>query len=114
MIVTTTTGESVQGYCTSIEVDEIALRTDKQVVRIAKSKISGLRVHRVRGHQFSSLWREVGGGVRYGTGLLFSPYAPVGLVWVPGTVAWGAVATPFCLLADVADRMAGEKVIKVK
>ena len=114
LVVTTTNGETLEGYCTSINVDEIALTKDQRLIKIAKSAVSRLQVHRVKGHQLAALWRGVGHQLRDGTGLLFSPLAPVGAVMVPGTLAWGAVATPFCLLADVADHLAGENEIKIR
>jgi hypothetical protein len=52
-------------------------------------------------------------GLRQGFEWLFSPYAPLGMVVVPGTVAWGAVAAPFCLLGDLNDKLAGRREIKV-
>ena len=112
--VTKTTGETVQGYCESITVDQMALRNDRQVVKIAKNTISALRVHRVKHHRVSALFKGLGQGFKDGTGLLFSPLAPAGLVVLPGTVAWGAVATPFCLLGDGIDLLSRDYVIKIK
>ena len=39
--------------------------------------------------------------------------APVGVVAVPATLAWGIVAAPFCLLSDLADEANGVEEIKV-
>jgi hypothetical protein len=114
LTITTTTGETVEGYCTAINVDEITLTKNQQVVKIARNTISRLRMHRTKGHQLAALWTHVGHGLREGTGLLFSPYAPVGMVELPGSLAWGAAATPFCLIADVADRLSGENEIQIK
>jgi hypothetical protein len=47
--------------------------------------------------------------LRAGFAALFSPYAPAGIVMVPGTLAWGAVAAPFCLIADIGAAAAGGK-----
>jgi hypothetical protein len=114
LIVTTTNGETTEGYCTSINVDEIALTNDQRVIKVAKTAVAHLAVHRVKGHQLAALWRGLKLHLQDATGLLFSPLAPAGAVMLPGTLAWGAVASPFCLLADFADRLAGENEIKVK
>jgi hypothetical protein len=114
MVVTTTTGETVQGFCTSINVDEMALRNDRKVIKIAKNTIAALRVHHVKSHRVSSLFKGLGREFKEGTSVLFSPLAPGGLVMLPGTVAWGAVATPFCLLGDGIDLLKRDYMIKVK
>jgi hypothetical protein len=114
LVVTTTTGETEEGFCTMITVNEVGLTTGQRMTKIAKDKISRLRVHRVKGRQLSSLFKEMGHSFRDATGTLFSPLAPVGIVWLPGTVAWGAIASPFCLLADVGGLLAGDYDIKVK
>jgi hypothetical protein len=92
----------------------MALRNDRKVVTVAKSAIAALRVHRARGHRLSALFKGLGQGFKDGTSLLFSPAAPAGLVVLPGTVAWGAIATPFCLLGDGIDLLERDYTIKVK
>jgi len=114
LTITTTTGETVEGYCTAINVDEITLTKNQQVVKIARNTISRLQMHRTKGHQLAALWRQVRHGLRDGTDLLFSPFAPAGLVVLPGSLAWGAAASPFCLLADVGNLLAGENEIQIK
>ena len=94
--------------------DEIALTKDQRVVRVAKSAVSHLHIRRLKGHQLAALWKGVGHEMQDGADLLFSPLAPVGAVMVPGSLAWGAVATPFCILADIGNFLAGEDEIKVK
>lgn len=114
LVLTTKTGEVLEGYCTSTDADEIALTKDQRVVRVAKSAVSHLHIRRLKGHQLAALWKGVGHEVRDGADLLFSPLAPVGAVMVPGSLAWGAVATPFCILADIGNFLAGEDEIKVR
>lgn len=114
LTITTTNGETVEGYCTSISVDDITLTKDQRFVTVARNDISRLKMHRAKGHQLAALWTHVGHGLRDGTTLLFSPFAPVGIVMVPGSLAWGAAASPFCLIADFADLLAGENEIQVK
>jgi len=58
--ITTQNGETVQGYCTRINVNEIAVTTeDKRVVNIARSALAHIRVRRAntKGHQLASLGR---------------------------------------------------------
>jgi hypothetical protein len=65
------------------------------------------------GHQLSALGRNVQKGLRQGFEWLLSPYAPLGIVAVPATVAWGAVAAPFCLLGDLTHKASRTREIKV-
>ena len=114
--ITTQAGETVQGYCTTINVDEIVVATkDRQLVKIARSALARLRVRRsaTRGHALTSLGRGMREGLRTGLGWLLSPAAPLGIVVVPGTLAWGAVAAPFCLMGDLGYRIGGTEEINV-
>jgi hypothetical protein len=116
LTIKTFNGETVDGYCLSINVDEIAVTTkDQQIVRIARRALSRIDVQRSKndGHQLSALGRGVHKGLRQGFQWLLSPYAPLGIVAVPATVAWGAVAAPFCLLADLTHKTSGTREIKV-
>lgn len=103
--ITTQKGETIQGYCTAITVNEISLTTkDQRVVKIARSALARIRAIRVvntKGHALASLGKGMHEGLRSGFGWLLSPAAPVGLVVVPGTLAWGAIAAPFCLIGDL-------------
>jgi hypothetical protein len=113
--ITTTAGDTVGGYCVTINVDEISVTTqDRRVVKIARAALSRIQMHRSKnGHGLNSLRQGMHEGLRQGFEWLFSPYAPLGMVVVPGTVAWGAVAAPFCLLGDLNDKLAGRREIKV-
>ena len=114
LIVTTTNGDTVQGYCISIDVDGVRVRTkDGKVARIARTALARLEMRRSKGHQLSSLRNDMHEGLKFGFDRLLSPLAPVGLVVVPGTLAWGAVAAPFCLLGDLNDKLAGKREIKL-
>jgi hypothetical protein len=113
--ITTGNGDTVEGYCMSINVDQIEVATkDHKVVRVARKALSRIQMRRSRNsHQLSSLGHGMRTGLRQGFEWLFSPCAPLGLVVVPGTLAWGAVAAPFCLLSDLKDKVKGGKEIKV-
>jgi hypothetical protein len=114
LTIKTVKGETVEGYCVSINADEIAITTkDRRIVKIARAALSRIQMQRPKNHNLSSLRGGMHEGLRQGFGLLFSPYAPLGIVVVPGTLAWGAVAAPFCLLGDLKDRVTREQEIKV-
>ena len=113
LFITNADGSTVQGYCVSIDVNEIALRTsDNRVVKVARKALSRIEMHRSPGHQFSSLSSGVHKELKEGFQLMFSPWAPAGLVLVPGTLAWGAIAAPFCLIGDLKAKVNGTQVIK--
>jgi len=99
--------------CVGIDVDEIAVKTkDQRGVKIARSTLSRIRIHRTRGNALASLGKGMLAGLRHGHEWPFSPAAPLGLVVVPDTLAWGAVAAPFCLLGDLQYKLAGSEEIK--
>jgi hypothetical protein len=113
---TTQAGETVHGYCMSINVDEIAITTqDHRVVKIARSTLARIRVRRAgaKGHQLASLGRGMREGLQTGFKWLLTPAAPVAIVLVPGTLAWGAFAAPFCALGDLSNKIGGSEEIKV-
>jgi hypothetical protein len=114
--ITTQGGETVQGVCMSINVDEIAVSTqDHRVVKIARSTLARIRVRRTsaKGHELASLGKGTHEGLRTGFAWLLSPAAPLGIVVVPGTLAWGAIAAPFCLVGDLHYKVSGTDEIKV-
>jgi hypothetical protein len=106
----------VDGYRLSINVDQIAVTAEnRRVVKIAHAALSRIEMSRSRNthQQLRSLGRGMRTGLRQGTDWLLSPYAPLGLVVVPGTLAWGAVAAPFCLVGDLKNKVKGRQEIKV-
>lgn len=114
LIVTTVNGQTTEGYCVSIKVDEIAVTTmDHKVVKIARSALSRIDVHRTKGHQLSSLAKGMHESFKWGFDSLLSPWAPLGIVSVPGTLAWGVVAAPFCLLGELRYKASGKQEIKL-
>jgi len=115
LILTTADGQTVEGYCVSVKVDEISVNTkDQKVVRVARTALSRMQVNRSKKRrQLSSLGKGMRAGFRQGFDWLFSPLAPLGAVVVPGTLAWGIVAAPFCLLSDLNDEASGTQDIQV-
>ncbi len=111
--VRTPAGEDIRGYCVSISVDEMSVRTVKgTVVKLARSTMDRIRMRRAKSGQLKALGRSMGPMLAGGAGLTFSPAAPAGLVVVPVTLAWGAIAAPFCILGDLGSLLAGTREIK--
>ena len=86
LIVTTANGDTVEGYCISVDVDGVGVRTKTgQVTRIARTTLARLQVHRSKGNNLSSLGKGVHGGLKYGFDSLLSPEALLGAVAIPAT-----------------------------
>ena len=113
LVVTTSTGEKVEGYCVAVDVDQITVSTeDHRVVKVARSALSKLAMYRSKGHQVRTLRRGVHKGLAEGLNELLSPLAIGGIVMIPSTLAWGAVSLPFCLLGDLKAKIGGTKDIR--
>ena len=105
LTIQTVGGDTVEGYCMSISVNEVAVNTkDKGVVKIARTALARIDMQPARheGHQLKWLGQRMHKSLRKGAGWLFSVYAPAGMVAIPATLAWGAVSAPFCLLGALA------------
>lgn len=114
LIVTTETGETVEGYCVSVDVNKIGIRTiDQRFVQVARSTLRKIEMRRPKEHQLASLGRGVKKGLHEGTRQLFSPMAIGGMIVIPATLAWGAVSTPFCILGDLFAPQERRREIKV-
>ena len=110
--VQTATGDTVEGHCMSVNVDEVAIRTgDHKVVKIARAAMLRMSVP-PRNHQLRSLGRGMRGALQIGALGLFTPLAPGALLLIPGTLAWGAVAAPFCVTGDLLARTRGETEVR--
>jgi hypothetical protein len=115
LVVTTTSGEKIEGACFSISLDEMTVTTKgNRAVKIARNALAKVAVHRSKGRQLAALGRGLNESFHNAEEMTFSPLAPIGLVMFPGTAAWGAVAAPFCLLGDLKDRLNGTREIQLK
>lgn len=83
--ITTTTGETVDGYCMGIDVNQISIGFDGKAKRVARASVARLLM-RGQGHQLRSLGKGVRGGLSYGLNALLSPQAVVGAVAIPATL----------------------------
>jgi hypothetical protein len=115
LILATVDGETVESrYCVRVNADEIAVTTwDNRTIHIARAALSSLRLSSAQGHQLKSLGKGVHGGLRTGLRWLLSPMAPLGLVAVPATLAWGATAVPFCVLGDLVHKARPDREVKL-
>jgi hypothetical protein len=111
--VTTSDGQTVNGACTSTDADVLSLNSNQRIVKIARATLTRIQLYQPGNHHLADLGRGMSKGFQTGFGWLFSPAAPLGLVVIPATVAWGAMAAPFCLLGDLADNGPVTQEIKV-
>lgn len=115
LTVTTESGDTVQGYCVFVQHDELTLRTvDGKMVKIARGTLRKVLALTVTEHRLKSLRKGMKEGLHEGVKMTFSPLAPIGLAVIPGTLAWGAVATPFCVLGDLFGPKPVERVLAVR
>jgi hypothetical protein len=109
MRLTTNTGDTVEGYCVSVSVDEISLRTpDQRAVKIARAAMARIVVT-PQGSQLQALGRGMRKSLRTGFRALLSPCAPAGIVLIPATLAWGALSAPFARPAIYSPAKAPER-----
>jgi hypothetical protein len=102
--VTSADGTTVSGTCASTDADELLLTANQRLVKIARSTLTRIQMYEPgNDHHLADLGNSMYKSFGRGFAWLFSPAAPLGLVAIPATVAWGAVAAPFCLLGDLGD-----------
>ena len=100
--VTTSDGKTVSGTCANTNADELSLANQHIVTKVARSTLARIQMYDPgTGHHLADLGKGMSKSFKTGFGWLFSPAAPLGLVAIPATVAWGAVAAPFCILGDM-------------
>jgi hypothetical protein len=114
LVVTTGSGDTIRGYCVFVQHDELTIRTvDGKIVKIARGTLTKVLALSVPEHRLKALGKGMKEGFHNGVKMTFSPLAPVGLAVIPGTLAWGAVATPFCILGDLFGGKARQRVLAV-
>jgi hypothetical protein len=102
LVVTTESGDTIEGHCFFVQHDELTIRTvDGKMVQVARGTLRKVLALKVPEHRLKALGKGMRRGLRDGVRMTFSPLAPVGLAVIPSTLAWGAVATPFCILGDL-------------
>jgi hypothetical protein len=114
LVVSTFTGEVVEGYCVSTNVDGLSvIGEDHRVVKIARAALSRMQMRLSSRHRLQSLGSGMRSTLRQGFNWMLSPLAPVGIVLIPATVAWGAAAAPFCVIGDLGSKLVGDQEIRV-
>jgi hypothetical protein len=104
LTVTTSDGKTVTGACLSVKGDELSLKGNQRVVQVARATLARIQMYDPgNGHHLEDLGNGMAKSFQQGFRWLFSPAAPLGLITVPATVAWGVVAAPFCVLGDMGD-----------
>lgn len=115
LIATTSAGDTVAGYCVGVTVSEVSVRTpDNRIVKVARDKLSKLVMHRPPGHELRALAQDLHEGFHEGFHLLFTHNALGGLLLIPGTVVWGAIAAPFSAIGDLEHLGNSDREIKIR
>ena len=100
--VKTATGETVEGVCFSVSVDEIQVKTQNGLMKVARSQLSRVSVVEMpRRQHLARLGKHVKQGIDGSAKMIPTEAGIVGIIGVPMTLAYGAVAAPFCLLGDI-------------
>ncbi len=113
LVITTETGETIDGYCVGIDVNEVSIETTGKPIKVAKAAVAKLRII-PRRYRVRALGTGMQNGLTWGVRALFSPAAVAGLVTIPATLAWGAVSLPFCVIGDLGAKVEPERDIRVK
>lgn len=111
--ITTTNGDTVSGYCVSINADEVGVSTGGKIVKLGRAALSKIQMERSKGNNLRSLGRGMHTGLKQGADWLLSPRAIGGVVTIPAVLAWGAVSAPFCILGDLKHHALGKQEIKL-
>jgi hypothetical protein len=113
MVITTTSGEDIEGYCISVDPGQVSVNVKGKAIQIARASVARLFLHPPR-HQVRSLGHGVLQGLRFGWTGLLTPIGPSAALAIPGTLAWGAVSLLFCLLGDLRAKLQGGREIRTK
>jgi hypothetical protein len=98
----TSSGQTVEGVCFTTTVDEIQVKTPQGIVNIARAQLSRVTLVDIQAHhQLRHLFKHVGKGLDQSAKLIPTEAGLGGLIGIPAILAYGAVATPFCLLGDI-------------
>jgi len=101
LTVTTAAGETVEGTCFTVNVDGLQIQTQKGMVTVARLQLSRVRMYETPPHRhLATLGKDIRTGLRESVRMIPTEWGLVGVVGVPATLAWGALASPFCLLGD--------------
>jgi hypothetical protein len=115
MSLTTLKGDRIDGVCVSITVNELTVRRQGTVVRIARAELARIRLYRAgTGHNLADLGKLVGGGISASARAALSPAGPGALASIPVIAAYGAAAVPFCILGDIVAKIQGTREVRIR
>src|SRR5580704_4598367 len=57
--ITTDTGDTVIGYCSSVTGDEVGVTVQDKIVKYGRRALSHVQIERVEGHQLRALGRDL-------------------------------------------------------
>jgi hypothetical protein len=103
LTITTSNGSSIEGRCISVTVTEISVDTgNHHIVKLARGTFSKVFVRPGNGrHELKSLGKNLHSALAGEVDLLLSQYGIFAAVAIPPTLAWGAIAAPFCAAGDI-------------
>jgi hypothetical protein len=110
LVVTVASGNTVRGTCESVDNDSLSLNSYGRVLTVDRSVVS--RIHMLRKDRrrlLPILGDQVGWLLVGGAYTLFSPYAPVGVLFLSAAAVYGAAGAPVCAVADLAHRLFHDK-----
>lgn len=95
-------GDTVQGTCFRVDVNEMQIETKSGIVSIARSQLSRVRVLDLpRHHQLAHLGGQVRRGLRESGSIVPTPMGVFGLIGMAGTLGYGAAGLPFAAIGDL-------------
>jgi hypothetical protein len=98
--ITTKDGKSVSGRFPVVRPDGIYFN-DVPQAKVSRDAVLSLHWEAPHESETHKLGKMMSAGYRHAGRILGTPMGPFGLVELPAITAWGAAATPFCLLGDL-------------
>lgn len=114
MIVRTSDGKNVSGYCYSTSADELTLsHPNRRTTTLHRSAIASVRIRRSKADRLSSFRADRRESLEFEVGILATPFAPFDLVLMPTTAVLEVVGVPVCAIWDLFRRLDGTRAIKI-
>jgi hypothetical protein len=107
LTVTTTDRINTYARCLRVEGDSLVLESPSsadRLLKLARQKVAWIHVDGREGHNMKHLKKDTGSALRWLSGAVFTPYAPVGLAGTPVVAAYFVAVTPFCVIGDLLAR----------
>jgi hypothetical protein len=99
--ITTRSGKTLKGACFSTNARQLTLGRGQKVVKIDRTEILRIRLRPYNRHRLlPKLGDQVADMFVLGSFSLATPAAPMGILLIPVSLAYGAVGTPICAVHD--------------